>query len=174
MNVLNPFKDILMNPSYRYLQKIVEHPFVITEKILLNEFDLMDIDYVKPVYLEKYNSYFAIISIQRDSKGVCKCELIKLPTYQSPVKVTLSFESQLAKFLHYKVSSTSKEDKTIMIGFIIENSVQGQYVQHSKVNLKGDSFQLFNPTSNTNWVIKDVWLDHYNEGDYNDYEFQIG
>lgn len=174
MSVMNPFKDIMMNPSYRYLQKIVEHPFVITEKLLLNEFDLMDIDYVKPVYLEKYNSYFAIISIQRDSKGVCKCELIKLPTYQSPVKVTLSFESQFAKFLHYKVSSTSKEDKTIMIGFIIENSKDGQYVQHSKVNLKGDSFQIFNPTSNTNWVIKDVWLDHYEEGDYNDYEFQIG
>lgn len=173
MSVLNPFKDILMNPSYRYLQKIVEHPIVITEKLLLNEFDLMDIDYVKPVYLEKYNSYFAIISIQRDSKGVCKCELIKLPTYQPPVKVTLSFESQYSKFLHYKVSSTSKEDKTITIGFIIENSNDGQYVQHSKVNLKGDSFQIFNPTSNTNWVIKDVWLDHYEEGDYNDYEFEI-
>lgn len=174
MSVLNPFKDIVMNPSYRYLQEIVKLPFVITEKLLLNEFDLIDLDYTRPVYLEKYNSYFGIISIQRDSKGVCKCELIKLPTYQSPVKVTLSFESQLAKFLHYKVSSTSKEDKTIMIGFIIENSVQGQYVQHSKVNLKGDSFQIFNPTSNTNWVIKDVWLDHYEEGDYNDYEFQIG
>lgn len=173
MSILNPFKDILMNPSYRYLQNIVEHPIIITEKLLLNEFDLMDIDYVKPVYLEKYNSYFAIISIQRDSKGVCKCELIKLPTYQPPVKVTLSFESQYSKFLHYKVSSTSKEDKTITIGFIIENSNEGQYVQHSKVNLKGDSFQIFNPTSNTNWVIKDVWLDHYEEGDYNDYEFEI-
>ena len=173
MSILNPFKDILMNPSYRYLQKIVEHPIIITEKLLLNEFDLMDIDYVKPVYLEKYNSYFAIISIQRDSKGVCKCELIKLPTYQPPVKVTLSFESQYSKFLHYKVSSTSKEDKTITIGFIIENSNDGQYVQHSKVNLKGESFQIFNPTSNTNWVIKDVWLDHYEEGDYNDYEFEI-
>lgn len=174
MSVLNPFKDIMMNPSYRYLQKIVEHPFVITEKLLLNEFDLMDIDYVKPVYLEKYNSYFAIISIQRDSKGVCKCELIKLPTYVPPIKVTLSIESQYSKFLHYKVSSTSKEDKTITIGFIIENSKDGQYVQHSKVNLKGDSFQFFNPTSNTEWVIKEVWLDHYEEGDYNDYEFQIG
>ena len=173
MSVLNPFKDILMNPSYRYLQEIVEQPFVITENLVLNEFDIKDVDYAKPVYLEKYNSYFAIISIQRNSKGLCKCELVKLPSYKPPVKITLSFESQLEKFLHYNITTTSNEDKTIMIGFIIENSKDGQYVQHSKVNLKGDSFQIFNPTSNTNWVIKDVWLDHYEEGDYNDYEFEI-
>lgn len=173
MSVLNPFKDVLMNPSYRYFQQIVEKPYTVTENLLLDELDLMSIDYTKPVYIEKYNSYFAIISIQRDSKGVCKCELIKLPAYKAPVKVTLSFTSQLAKFLHFKCSSTSSEDKTISIGFIIENPNEGQYVRHSKINLSSGEFQLFNPTSNTNWVIKDIWLDHYEKGDYNDYEFEI-
>ena len=173
MSVLNPFKDILMNPSYRYLQEIVEHPFVITENLVLNEFDIMDIDYAKPVYLEKYNSYFAIISIQRNSKGLCKCELVKLPTYKPPVKITLSFDSQFAKSLHYNITTTSKEDRTITIGFIISNDTEGEYVQHSKVNLNGGAFQAPNPTSNTNWKIKEVWLDHYEEGDYNDYEFEI-
>lgn len=174
MSVLNPFKDILMNPSYRYLQEIVEHPFVITEKLLLNEFDLMDLDYVKPVYLEKYNSYFAIISIQRDSKGVCKCELIKLPTYKPPVHITLTIISQGNRMLNIGVTSSNKEDKSISVGLIIENSTDGQYVRHGSIKLNADSFSVFNPTGSKDWVIKDVWLDHYNEGDYNDYEFQIG
>lgn len=78
MDVLNPFaKD---NENWQYLQEIVRNPVTITEKMLLNEIDLRDIDFSKPIYLEKYNSYFAIVSVQRDSKGVSKCELIKLPT----------------------------------------------------------------------------------------------
>lgn len=80
MGIVNPFKEMAKNPSYAYLQEIVKNPFVITENFNLNEFDLKDIDYTKPIYINKYNSYFAIITIQRDSKGVCKCELIKLPT----------------------------------------------------------------------------------------------
>ena len=52
---------------------------MITENLRLNEHDLRMLDYTVPVYLEKYGAYFAIVSISRDSKGVCKCELIKLP-----------------------------------------------------------------------------------------------
>lgn len=75
----NGFKDFADNPSFAYLGKIIRQPFVVTENLRLNEFDLRDIDYTVPVYLSKYNSYFAVISIQRDSSGKCKCELIKLP-----------------------------------------------------------------------------------------------
>lgn len=79
MEVWNDFSQLSTNESYKYLQEIIRKPFVIKEDILLNEFDLLDLDYTRPVYLDKYNSYFAIVSIQRDSKGKCKCELIKLP-----------------------------------------------------------------------------------------------
>ncbi len=67
------------SPSFSYLQEIISNPYVITIELNLNEFDLRDIDYSVPVYLNKYNSYFAVVSIKRDSKGKCKCELIKLP-----------------------------------------------------------------------------------------------
>lgn len=80
MDILNPFVDSPSNNGYSYLQKMLKNPFVITEKLMLNEFDLIDIDFSRPVYLDKYSSYFAIISIQRNSDGICKCELIKLPT----------------------------------------------------------------------------------------------
>lgn len=77
--VWNGFKNIDENPSYDALQTIINKPIVVTEQFHLTELDLRDLDYSVPVYLQKYNSYFAIISITRDSKGICKCELIKLP-----------------------------------------------------------------------------------------------
>lgn len=79
MDVWNGFADMSANRNYKYLQEILANPIIITEKLNLNEFDLRDIDYSVPIYLNKYNSYFAIISITRNSKGECKCELIKLP-----------------------------------------------------------------------------------------------
>ena len=79
MNIWNGFKNISKNESYAYLQSIVKNPIVITENFLLSELDLHNLDYAVPIYLEKYNSYFAIITLERDSKGICKAELIKLP-----------------------------------------------------------------------------------------------
>lgn len=79
MDIWNGFKDITENENYNYLQQIVKKPFVITEKMRLNEFDLKELDYTVPIYIDKYNSNFAIVSITRDSKGICKCELLKLP-----------------------------------------------------------------------------------------------
>lgn len=79
MRVANPFIGSAYNPSYSYLQEIAYRPYVVTEYIRLDEFDLRDMDYTRPVYLGKYNSHFAVISVQRDGNGRCKCELIKLP-----------------------------------------------------------------------------------------------
>lgn len=79
MKIWNEFPQINSESSYSYLSEILADPIVITENFNLNEIDLRDIDYSTPIYLNKYNSYFAIVFITRDSKGVCKCELIKLP-----------------------------------------------------------------------------------------------
>ena len=80
MSILNPFKNADFESPYSYFQEIMKHPFVVKENLILDELQLMNIDFTKTVYLDKYSSYFAIVSIQRSSKGVCKCELIKLPT----------------------------------------------------------------------------------------------
>lgn len=79
MIVWNGFTSMESNASYSYLQRIIRKPFVITENLLLNEHDLRHFDFSVPVYLSKYGAYFAIVSITRDSKGICKCELLKLP-----------------------------------------------------------------------------------------------
>ena len=79
MQVWNDFPKINSDPSYSYLSMIMDNPIIITENLMLNEHDLRTLDYTVPVYLSKYNAYFAIVSITRDSKGVSKCELLKLP-----------------------------------------------------------------------------------------------
>lgn len=79
MSIWNGFNYIHEDDNYSYLSKIISNPAIIIENFILNEFDLENIDYSVPIYLQKYNAYFAIVSITRDSKGVCKCELIKLP-----------------------------------------------------------------------------------------------
>lgn len=78
-HVWDGFKYIDEDYSYDSLQTIMYEPVVLTEYVKLSEFDLRDLDYTRPVYLEKYNAYFAIVSIQRDANGKCKCEFIKLP-----------------------------------------------------------------------------------------------
>lgn len=79
MIVWNGFTQFAQNKSYSYLQKIMSAPTLITENLRLNEHDLRNLDYSVPVYLSKYSAYFAIVSITRDSKGISKCELLKLP-----------------------------------------------------------------------------------------------
>ncbi|MCM1141243.1 MAG: hypothetical protein NC453_21965 [Muribaculum sp.] len=79
MNIWNGFAFMQEDSNYEYLVRIMENPIVITENLLLNELDLRDLDYSIPVYLSKYGAYFAIVSITRDSKGISKCELLKLP-----------------------------------------------------------------------------------------------
>lgn len=80
MEVWNGFKTLLQNPSFAYLQQIISDPYIVKLDLRLTELDLANIDYSVPVYLEKFNSFFAIVSIQRNSKGDCTCELIKLPS----------------------------------------------------------------------------------------------
>lgn len=79
MEIWNDFVNINSAPSYSYLSRIMENPIIITENLRLNEHDLRNLDYKMPVYLSKYGAFFAVVSITRDSKGVCKCELLKLP-----------------------------------------------------------------------------------------------
>lgn len=79
LHIWDGFKNILENESYNYLQTIMLNPLVITESINLTELDIKDLDYSIPVYLSKYGAFFAIVSITRDSKGISKCELLKLP-----------------------------------------------------------------------------------------------
>lgn len=63
------------------LQELLGNPCLVKEEMNLNVADLAGLDMEKPVYLEKYNSYFAIKKIEvSSSDGISKVELIRIPT----------------------------------------------------------------------------------------------
>lgn len=61
------------------LAEIFRKPYVIETKAFIDTFTLSRIDFTMPVYLSRYNAYFGLISIQSESNGMSKVELIKLP-----------------------------------------------------------------------------------------------
>ena len=63
------------------LQELFGNPCLVKEDMNLNVADLVSLDMEKPVFLEKYNSYFAIKNIEvSSSDGISKVELIRIPT----------------------------------------------------------------------------------------------
>ncbi len=60
----------LFNAHYLRYQETVRKPLIITDRVLLHEYDLKDLDFTKPVYLDKYGRYFAIISVRWSSASM--------------------------------------------------------------------------------------------------------
>lgn len=68
----------LIANNYSTYQNAVKSPVVITERILLDELSLRDLDMSKPVYLRQYGKYYAIVEVKAPSDGVCECKLLQL------------------------------------------------------------------------------------------------
>lgn len=97
MNIFSPFdNDVLMENFFGYLGVILNDYQLIKEKFLLNEIDLRDFNESIPVYLSKYNSYFAVSTIQRDKEGVSTVELVKLPrSVDGDESIDMSYEVEM-------------------------------------------------------------------------------
>lgn len=63
---------------YGMFQRIVASPVVVVDNFLLNDIELKELDYTRPVYLRQYGRYFAIVEIKAPSNGVCECKLLEL------------------------------------------------------------------------------------------------
>lgn len=69
----------LINSHYAEYQDIIKRPMIITDKILLDEYELKTLDFTKPVYLKKYGRYFAIISVRWSSdRRASEVKLLRL------------------------------------------------------------------------------------------------
>lgn len=86
MDAFEPFEKT--DAFYGYMQSILRNYAMIKEKFILNEYDLLNFDESVPVYLKKYNLYFAVSTIQRSKDGICTVELVRLPyeqgVYETP------------------------------------------------------------------------------------------
>ena len=77
MNTFEPFDKI--EDIFGYLASILENYTCVKEEMMLTEMDLRNFDESVPVYLDKYNQFFAVSSIQRDRTGMSTVELVALP-----------------------------------------------------------------------------------------------
>lgn len=74
----------LLDVYYQTMRRLLNDAIVITEKIRLNEFDLLSLDFTKPVYLRQYGKYYGVVSVQA-SGNECTVQLLQLPSAQSNV-----------------------------------------------------------------------------------------
>lgn len=80
MNVWNGFNGISTTTTYGWLCSLLKNPLVLKCNLILNAFDLANLDMQKPVYIDKYNSYFCIIKVERGSNGISTAELLRIPS----------------------------------------------------------------------------------------------
>ena len=64
------FPSIIANRYSKY-SEMMSKPTVINVRLKLTEFDLVSLDFTRPVYIAQYGSYFSIIEIQ-SSKLICQ------------------------------------------------------------------------------------------------------
>lgn len=72
------FKDLL-GEYYARFATMLNEAIVIKEKLHISEYDIVGLDFTKPVYLAQYSRYFGIVSLQV-SGNECTAELALLPT----------------------------------------------------------------------------------------------
>ena len=117
MNIFSPFDDEeMMENFFGYLKAILNDYQLVKEKFLLDEIDLRDFDESKPVYLSKYNAYFAVSSIQRDKDGVSTVELLKLPREYDTIKeIDNSYSVEMLSTDTMEVKGTTVPDSNYKV-----------------------------------------------------------
>lgn len=70
--------SVLLRQYYNTYQNAVKSPVVITERIMLDDITIRELDVSTPVYLRQYGKYYAIIEVKVPSEGACECKLLQL------------------------------------------------------------------------------------------------
>ena len=188
MDAFEPFENI--DNLFGYLADILENYTCVKEKMLLTEFDLRDFDESMPVYLHKYNSFFAVSSIQYDKEGVSTVELIQLPhvkpTYKPAEEVhndTVGYTYDIAweEFnanahieLHLDMKTTGSS--VVNYGIIVSDNIYAD----GGVRVGGKELYIPNRNSNINnaWYFQ-KWgypQDHHSQnpsGQWNEDSYKL-
>ena len=70
-------QDIFDN-KLKKLRKTIANPHQITERFNLSDFEILNFDETKPVYLAQYGAYFAVLEVKTTSSGYCDVTMIEL------------------------------------------------------------------------------------------------
>lgn len=125
MNIFSPFdNEAQMEDFFGYLKAVLNSYVLIKEKFELNEMDLRDFDESVPVYLSKYNAFFAVSTIQRDKDGVCTVELVKLPRVKEEEKeLDMSYEVEILNAGTVTFDAGEGDSSTVYI----QRTVKGEW-----------------------------------------------
>ena len=83
----------LLSAYYGDWQRVIRNPIVIEEQMNLTEIDIKELDYRKPIYLQKYGARFAVQKVQWSEGDASVVTLVYLPPKEDiavalPYKVT--------------------------------------------------------------------------------------
>ncbi len=68
----------LLAEYYGTMSRLLNQIVVITEKVRVNEADLLNLDYMRPIYLRQYGRYYGLVSLQVNGP-TATAELVQLP-----------------------------------------------------------------------------------------------
>lgn len=68
----------LIQQHYASYKEVVRQPKVVKEQVLLSAPELAVLDLLKPVYIRKYGSYFAIVNVKTKENNISEVELLKI------------------------------------------------------------------------------------------------
>lgn len=68
----------LIQQHYASYQEVVRQPKLVKEQVLLSAPELAVLDLLKPVYIRKYGSYFAIVNVKTKENNISEVELLKI------------------------------------------------------------------------------------------------
>lgn len=144
MNVFSPFDDErMMQKFFGYYQSILNDYRLVKEKVILNEFDLRNFDESMPVYLSKYNAYFAVSTIQRDKSGVCTVEFVKLPKVNDDgdnIDDDYEVELMLSGYLKIDVGEDNYDDDTSKIYCKKTENGEWEELTNKRLNILNDEY----------------------------------
>ena len=70
--------DKLIAKYQRTLAEFLNNAITITERIRLTEYELLNLDFTRPVFLRQYGRYYGIVSVQT-GEDYCTVELLQFP-----------------------------------------------------------------------------------------------
>lgn len=80
----------LLSAYYGDWQRVIRNPIVIEEQMNLTEIDIKELDYRKPIYLQKYGARFAVQKVQWSEGDASVVTLVYLPPKED-IAVALPF-----------------------------------------------------------------------------------
>lgn len=74
--------DYVLGKYYKELRRLLNSAVVLKLKFRLDERDLAELDFMKPIYLQQFGRYYGLQTLQTSSTMMCEAELVQLPTFE--------------------------------------------------------------------------------------------